>query len=171
MQPDPALIPPVACFISRFFTFFTSSHLHQIFTFPPFFFFLSFFLLLLLLLLLALLSHAFWGQVFLKEPSNSTRYAEVDGSNQSALHEFLGGSLQSALSPYFGPRSGIESRQVPYKHNTLVMFKSSLLHQTTAVRFRRGYENRRINYTLLFGQMHDKCAKSDSAGASDRASD
>jgi len=44
-------------------------------------------------------------------------------------------------------------QQVPYKENRLVMFDSALFHKTDDFTFRRGYLNRRINLTLLFGRM------------------
>jgi hypothetical protein len=33
-----------------------------------------------------------------------------------------------------------------------VIFDSNLFHESDAVRFRPGYENHRINVTMLFGQ-------------------
>ena len=40
---------------------------------------------------------------------------------------------------------------IPYKENRAVLFKSSLLHETDNYEFKEGYENRRINVTILFG--------------------
>lgn len=42
---------------------------------------------------------------------------------------------------------------VPYRYNRAVLFDSALFHQTDAFSFRQGYENRRINLTLLYGKM------------------
>ncbi|KAJ1445343.1 hypothetical protein M885DRAFT_550246 [Pelagophyceae sp. CCMP2097] len=42
---------------------------------------------------------------------------------------------------------------VPYKANRAVIFDSALFHKTASIRFKRGYANRRINLTLLFGTM------------------
>ena len=39
---------------------------------------------------------------------------------------------------------------VPYAENRAVLFRSGLFHESGAVRFRPGYENHRINITLLF---------------------
>ena len=47
--------------------------------------------------------------------------------------------------------AGCEKVVVPYKQNRLVMFHSKLFHKTDSFRFKRGFENRRINLTLLFG--------------------
>ena len=40
---------------------------------------------------------------------------------------------------------------VPYAENRLVLFNSDLFHETSNLEFQSGYENRRINVTLLFG--------------------
>jgi len=50
---------------------------------------------------------------------------------------------------------------VPYKENRAVLFDSRLVHASDAPIFRQGYENHRINITLLFG--------SGSAGRRDEA--
>jgi len=42
---------------------------------------------------------------------------------------------------------------VPYKENRAVMFDSALFHHTDKFRFKKGYENRRINLTILYGEM------------------
>lgn len=41
---------------------------------------------------------------------------------------------------------------VPYRQNRAVMFNSDLFHETGKLNFRGGYENRRINVTMLFGK-------------------
>ncbi len=40
---------------------------------------------------------------------------------------------------------------VPYKYNRAVLFNSNLFHETDKYQFKDGYENRRINVTMLFG--------------------
>jgi hypothetical protein len=40
---------------------------------------------------------------------------------------------------------------VPYRANRMVLFKSDLFHATDSFDFRKGFENRRINLTFLFG--------------------
>ena len=40
---------------------------------------------------------------------------------------------------------------IPYKQNRMVLFDSERYHRTSSFRFKRGYRNRRINLTLLFG--------------------
>jgi len=41
---------------------------------------------------------------------------------------------------------------VPYRENRMVMFNSSLFHETDKFRFKPGFANRRINLTMLFGR-------------------
>jgi len=41
---------------------------------------------------------------------------------------------------------------IPYRANRAVIFDSDLFHETDVIRFKPGYENRRINVTLLFGR-------------------
>ena len=40
---------------------------------------------------------------------------------------------------------------VPYAENRVVLFNSNLFHETDRLVFKPGYENRRINITMLFG--------------------
>ncbi|KAL7463873.1 hypothetical protein ACHAXS_004223 [Conticribra weissflogii] len=42
---------------------------------------------------------------------------------------------------------------IAHKPNRAVIFDSALFHQTDRYRFKKGYENGRINLTLLFGEM------------------
>jgi len=42
---------------------------------------------------------------------------------------------------------------VPYRENRAVIFDSMLFHHTDKFRFREGYENRRINLTILYGEL------------------
>jgi Tfp pilus assembly protein PilF len=48
--------------------------------------------------------------------------------------------------------SGARSVRIPYRENRVVIFNSDLFHQTDRVAFAEGYENRRINVTLLYGR-------------------
>lgn len=49
--------------------------------------------------------------------------------------------------------SGYANVTVPYRANRIVIFDSALYHKTDTFHFKKGYENRRINLTLLFGTM------------------
>ncbi|HWX90408.1 MAG TPA: tetratricopeptide repeat protein [Rhizomicrobium sp.] len=44
---------------------------------------------------------------------------------------------------------------VPYRANRAVVFDSDLFHETDTIHFKPGYENRRINVTLLFGRRQE----------------
>jgi tetratricopeptide (TPR) repeat protein len=44
------------------------------------------------------------------------------------------------------------ARRVPYCANRCVLFDSSLIHVTDEMHFKGGYENRRVNVTLLYGK-------------------
>ena len=48
--------------------------------------------------------------------------------------------------------NGARSVTVPYRANRAVIFDSDLFHETDAIDFQDGYENRRINITLLYGR-------------------
>ena len=42
---------------------------------------------------------------------------------------------------------------IPHKQNRAVLFDSALFHQTDVYKFKKGYTNRRINLTLLYGTI------------------
>ena len=48
-----------------------------------------------------------------------------------------------------------EKSIVPYNENRVVIFNSNLIHETDRYEFKEGYENRRINITMLFGRRED----------------
>ena len=52
----------------------------------------------------------------------------------------------------FLEESGARSITVPYRANRAVIFDSNLFHKTDVIRFADGYENRRINITMLYGR-------------------
>lgn len=47
---------------------------------------------------------------------------------------------------------GAQPLRVPYRANRCVLFDSSLIHVTDRMHFVPGYENRRVNVTLLYGK-------------------
>jgi tetratricopeptide (TPR) repeat protein len=47
---------------------------------------------------------------------------------------------------------GAKAQRVPYRANRCVLFDSRLIHITDEMHFKPGYENRRINVTLLYGR-------------------
>ena len=50
---------------------------------------------------------------------------------------------------------GDEPLKVPYRQSRVVIFDSDLFHRTDNLDFHPGYENRRINITMLFGDRHE----------------
>jgi len=56
----------------------------------------------------------------------------------------------------FLQRQQARSVTIPYKQNRAVIFNSDLFHGTSELRFKPGYENRRVNITMLYGDReHD----------------
>lgn len=51
----------------------------------------------------------------------------------------------------FLERQQARSVTIPYRQNRAVIFNSDLFHGTDGVQFRPGYENRRVNVTMLYG--------------------
>ena len=49
--------------------------------------------------------------------------------------------------------TGFKNVTIPYKENRAVLFDSALFHQTDNFHFKKGYPNRRINLTILYGDM------------------
>ena len=47
--------------------------------------------------------------------------------------------------------AGSDKVTVPYRANRAVIFDSDLFHETDAFKFKPGYENRRVNVTMLYG--------------------
>ena len=64
-------------------------------------------------------------------------------ADESAAYDFLA-------------KSGAKPVTVPYRTNRAVIFDSNLFHKTDAIRFARGYENRRINVTMLYGRRGNR---------------
>jgi tetratricopeptide (TPR) repeat protein len=58
---------------------------------------------------------------------------------------------QSKMMAYLKVHNA-QSTRVPYRANRCVLFDSSLIHITDELHFKPGYENRRINVTLLYGR-------------------
>ena len=58
---------------------------------------------------------------------------------------------QSKMMAYLKVHNA-QSMRVPYRENRCVLFDSSLIHITDELHFKPGYENRRVNVTLLYGR-------------------
>jgi tetratricopeptide (TPR) repeat protein len=65
-------------------------------------------------------------------------YNTYDPAQQRKIREFLA-------------ESGARKTVVPHRQNRCVVFNSDLFHRTDDIRFRDGYEHRRINITMLYG--------------------
>lgn len=68
-------------------------------------------------------------------------------------------TLSPALKFAYSTESGNPKLVVPYKSNRCVIFDSTFVHATNSVHFGKGYKNRRINLTLLFGEARGTCQK------------
>jgi hypothetical protein len=44
---------------------------------------------------------------------------------------------------------------IPYRANRAILFNSDLFHASAGLRFRAGYENRRVNITMLYGDREN----------------
>mgnify|MGYP007000210859 len=42
--------------------------------------------------------------------------------------------------------------KIPYKANRMIILRSALFHKTDTFQFKKGYKNRRINLTIMFGK-------------------
>jgi len=60
--------------------------------------------------------------------------------NSEQIYEFLSKNNSSLVT-------------VPYRGNRAVLFNSALFHETDVIKFKEGYENRRVNMTYLFGSQ------------------
>lgn len=64
--------------------------------------------------------------------------------------EFNSRAAQARIADFLASEGAREVR-IPYRCNRAVLFNSDLFHRTDSIRFKTGYENRRINITMLFG--------------------
>lgn len=72
-------------------------------------------------------------------------------------------SDESAMQAFL-TQAGARPHTIPYRANRAVIFDSDLFHETDRISFREGYENRRINVTLLYGER-EKQAQEGGQGA------
>jgi len=80
-------------------------------------------------------------QVWDKEAPADWDFAKYN-ANESAMRGFL-------------KESGARAVNVPHRQNRALIFNSDLFHETGDLNFRDGYENRRINITMLYGKRDD----------------
>jgi hypothetical protein len=60
----------------------------------------------------------------------------------------------AAIAAFLDRHAG-DSLIVPYRENRAVLFESRLFHRSGVTNFATGYQNHRINLTLLFGRTAD----------------
>ena len=73
-------------------------------------------------------------------------------TTEEAFHAFQGaGASSEASEGRLLAAAGSVPARVAFRQNRMVLFDSSRVHATEPLRFARGYANRRINLTWLFG--------------------
>ncbi len=72
-----------------------------------------------------------------------------------AAWQVHGYDADKAAIAAFLDRHAADNLVVPYRENRAVLFESRLFHRSGATDFAAGYENHRINLTLLFGRHTD----------------
>jgi len=65
--------------------------------------------------------------------------------------DFAKYNAATTMAREFLAHAGAQSVTVPYRSNRAVIFNSNLFHATDRIVFKKGYLNRRINITLLYG--------------------
>jgi len=78
--------------------------------------------------------------VFTAKPPEDWNFAEYNTDTDRVVEELL-------------RPTNFANVTIPHKQNRAVIFDSSLFHQTDRYKFKPGYENRRINLTILYGDM------------------
>ena len=66
--------------------------------------------------------------------------------------QIKGYDADNAQIAEFMARHTDDTLYVPYRENRAVLFASRLFHRSDALQFAQGYENHRINITMLFGR-------------------
>ena len=73
------------------------------------------------------------------------------GSWGMGEYNSVGAEAQARIRRFLR-ESGARREQVPHRANRVVIFDSTLFHESSEHHFKPGYKNRRINITLLFGK-------------------
>lgn len=77
----------------------------------------------------------FWDKI----PPSGWGLMRTQNQDKTEIKEFL-------------KSSGAKKIVVPHRQNRMVLFNSALFHKSDDMNFKEGYENRRINVTLLYGK-------------------
>ena len=75
-------------------------------------------------------------------PARATEGQQRDGSAIDGI---------AGVEEYTRRLQGTDNATIPYRCNRMVIFDSALYHRTDDFRFKKGYKNRRINLTYLYG--------------------
>ena len=78
--------------------------------------------------------------VFTAKPPPDADFALYNTDTEKAIEEII-------------KPTGFANVTVPFRENRAVMFDSALFHHTDSFKFKKGYKNRRINLTILYGDM------------------
>ena len=76
--------------------------------------------------------------VWPKLPPEDWSFADYNNAPAEKIYDFLGADREKGV-------------RVPHRQNRALLFDSRLFHESDRYSFRDGYENRRINITMLFG--------------------
>ena len=78
--------------------------------------------------------------VFTAKPPPDANFAEYNQNTKKMIEEII-------------KPTSFANVTVPFRYNRAVMFDSLLFHHTDVFKFKPGYKNRRINLTILYGDM------------------
>jgi hypothetical protein len=112
---------------------------------------------------------------FITDPTKITSdylYGESESAQRASINQLVYSSPETwdpnlparlydststrAIAQRIGEPGSNKRRQgrsilIPYRQNRAIIFNSDLFHATAELRFRLGYDNRRINVTMLYG--------------------
>ena len=77
--------------------------------------------------------------VYPKLPPTDWSFEQYNSASIDSVYAYLGETKAQAV-------------RVPHRSNRALLFDSRLFHETDRIDFAPGYENRRINITMLFGE-------------------
>ena len=69
-----------------------------------------------------------------------------------AAHEDINNNDPAVMARLKEELEGKDMLKVGFKKNRMVFFTSDMFHESDTFNFKKGYKNRRINVTLLFGK-------------------
>ena len=76
---------------------------------------------------------------------------KAEAPAQWEFEKYNGEDAEANIRAYL-KQSNKGSVTIPHKRNRVVLFDSSLFHETDKFKFKKGYKNMRINVTMLFGK-------------------